>query len=116
KPSGWDQSYSSWAIQLRNCKNKRDVNALLAIVYEKLDERVPTESEFTSKFVQNLTFTNKKTTHKNLIRFIFDRIECEKRDTGELTAHLYTLEHISPQKTNYEYVGMVGNLLPLCSE
>ena len=116
KPSGWDQSYSSWAIQLRNCKDKRSVNALLASVYEKLVERVPTESEFTSKFVQNLTFTNKKTTHKNLIRFVFDRIECKKRETGELTAHLYTLEHISPQKTSYDYVGMVGNLLPLCSE
>lgn len=116
KPSGWDQSYSSWAIELRNCKNKREVNELLISVYEKLQDRVPSESEFTSKFVQNLSFTNQKTIHKNLIRFIFDRIECEKRQTGELTAHLYTLEHISPQKLGHEYIGMVGNLLPLCAE
>ena len=116
KPSGWDQSYSSWAIQLRNCTNKRDLQELLDKIYEKLDERVPTEEEFIAKFLQNLWFTNKKASQKNLIRFIFDRIECKKRNTGELTAHLYTLEHISPQKGKADYVGLVGNLLPLCSE
>ncbi|WP_105264762.1 DUF262 domain-containing protein [Pseudoalteromonas sp. T1lg76] len=116
KPSGWDQNYSSWAIQLRKCTNKRDVKSLLNDVYAKLDDRMPTVSEFTTKFSQNLWFTNKKASQKNLIRFIFDRIECKKRKTGELTAHLYTLEHVSPQKDNRDYVGLVGNLLPLCSE
>lgn len=115
KPSGWDQSYSSWAIKLRKCTNRREIQELLNDVYAKLDERAPSESEFIEKF-QNLWFTNKKTSQKNLIRFIFDRIECEKRRTGELTAYLYTLEHICPQKNANDYVGFVGNLLPLCSE
>ncbi|MBO2650489.1 DUF262 domain-containing protein [Shewanella algae] len=116
KPSGWDQNYSSWAIRLRRCANKRDIQELLNEVYSKLEDRVPSESEFVAKFVQNLWFTNNKTSQKNLIRFIFDRIECEKRNTGELTAHLYTLEHICPQKNENDYVGFVGNLLPLCSD
>ncbi|MET2845349.1 DUF262 domain-containing HNH endonuclease family protein [Vibrio owensii] len=116
KPSGWDQNYSSWAIELRKCTTKRDVQTLLTKVYEKIDERTPTKKEFTTKFIQNLWFTNKKTTQKNLIRYIFDRIECAKRATGELTAHLYTLEHISPQKDSQRYVGSVGNLLPLGSD
>lgn len=115
KPSGWDQSYSSWAIKLRNCTNRREIQELLNDVYAKLNERIPSESEFIEKF-KNLWFTNKKTSQKNLIRFIFDRIECEKRQTGELTAYLYTLEHICPQKNANDYVGLIGNLLPLCSE
>lgn len=43
-------------------------------------------------------------------------LQIKKRQIGELTAHLYTLEHIAPQKLGHEYIGMVGNILPLCAE
>lgn len=51
-------------IELRNCTNKRDANELLKSVHDKLQDRVPSESEFISKFVHNLSFTNQKTTNR----------------------------------------------------
>lgn len=114
KPSGWDQSYSSWAIEFSQCVNKTDVSTLLAKIYQKLVDRTPSETEYVTKFCSNLSYSNAKPSQRNLIRYIFGKVEMAQRQTQELTGHLITLEHIGSQANyNGSNVGMVGNLIPL---
>lgn len=116
KPSGWDQSYSSWAIELAKCSNIKDFQSLRKTIFDKIEQNTPRKNEFLAKFEGNLRYTNKKTSQKNLIRFIFERIESSGFRTDELKTNLFTLEHILPQKDNGEHAGLVGNLLPLAEK
>ena len=52
KPSGWDQSYSSWAIELAKCSNVRDFQALRKTIFEKIEQNTPGKVEFLAKFVR----------------------------------------------------------------
>ena len=50
------------------------------------------------------------------IQYIFSKIERYKMSTNELDIAFISLEHINSQSTKKNYVGYIGNLLPLSAE
>lgn len=115
RPSGIDAKYSVLAVRLDRAGNKRVLNSVVAEVSEYFRSKLPTEKVFNDAFRKNIVYTNKKSSQRKLIMYIFERLEMSLRDTNELKLDLVSLEHIGPQSGFDEsHVGMMGNLLPLC--
>lgn len=115
RPSGIDAKYSVLAVRLDRAGNKRVLNSVVAEVSEYFRSKLPTEKVFNDAFRKNIVYTNKKSSQRKLIMYIFERLEMSLRDTNELKLDLVSLEHIGPQSGFDEsHVGLMGNLLPLC--
>lgn len=112
RPSGVENTYSAISRKLLSSANNSESRAILSELKDKLRNRLPSEAAFTQKF-KDIKFTNKKTTHRKLIQYIFASIERKMRGNDELIPLDITLEHVSSQSTNRAYVGMIGNLIPL---
>jgi len=77
---------------------------------------LPNREIFKVKF-SKLKFLKGHTKKKKLIQYIFSYIESTKQATNEFTPDSITLEHILAQSSGVDdYVGSIGNLLPLGSE
>ena len=111
RPSGIDKSYYTAAIQLLKTTNKRDCQAVLDELKERLKVRIPAKGTFIKNFSE-LRYTK----NKKLIQYIFSYVESLKQTTNEFKPDNMTLEHILPQSSNAEFVDFVGNLLPLAGE
>ncbi|HDV8218395.1 DUF262 domain-containing HNH endonuclease family protein [Enterobacter hormaechei] len=115
RPSGIDAKYSVLAVSLNKAANKRDIESVLDDATQYFVTKGPSEKIFTDAFVKNLFYTNKKTSQRKLIMYIFERLEKNIRGTQELRLDLVSLEHIGSQSSfDTEIVGLMGNLLPLC--
>ena len=57
-------------------------------------------------------YTSTKEKEKKLIQYILKKIE-RYYSTEELIPNSFTIEHILPESVATNYVGMIGNLLPL---
>ncbi|CAJ1813447.1 DUF262 domain-containing protein [Aeromonas hydrophila] len=114
RSSGLDSQYSSFAVQLSRCKDAKEIKATIGLVMDMFERKMPSDSIFVEKFCNDLWYTNDKPKHKKIISYIFDKLEMSKRSTYELKHHLVSLEHIGSQSTfDKNYVGKIGNLLPL---
>ncbi|MGV0029154.1 DUF262 domain-containing protein [Phormidesmis priestleyi ANT.L61.2] len=115
RPSGIEGSYSKAARQLFEAKDRNSAKKVIAELKQQLVTRLPNRDIFKDKFAK-LKFLKGYTKHKKLIQYIFSYIESTKQTTKEFTPDSITLEHILSQSSGMsDYVGGIGNLLPLGS-
>lgn len=114
RASGIDGKYSKTARAIESCTNRVQARAIIDELVTDLSAKVPSKDVFERNFMK-LWFTNRRSKDKKLIQYIFRTIEKHKRSTNELTTNIITLEHIIPQSNSSarDYVGFIGNLLPL---
>jgi len=116
RPSGIEGSYSKAARQLFEAKDRSSAKKVIAELKQQLVTRLPNREIFKVKF-SKLKFLKGHTKKKKLIQYIFSYIESTKQATNEFTPDSITLEHILAQSSGVDdYVGSIGNLLPLGSE
>lgn len=116
RPSGIDGSYSKAARKLFEATDKTSVKNAVKELKNQFSSRIPSQEIFLKKF-KNLKFTKTYTTDKALIQYIFRYLEFKEQRTEELQPYNLTLEHIlSSSSSNEEFIGQMGNLLPLGSE
>jgi len=115
RPSGIDAKYSVLAVNLDKANVKSDIESVLKEANTYFSTKSPNEKIFNEAFTKNLFYTNKKTSQRKLIMYIFEHMEKNLRGTHELKLDLVSLEHIGSQSTfDANTVGLMGNLLPLC--
>lgn len=111
RPSGLERRYSSYARKLRKCNNKEEsadcVNDLILDLKTSLPEYEVFETHF-----KTVLYTSKQERDKKLIQYILKKLEVFY-STDELKPNSFTIEHILPESTGNDFVGMVGNLIPL---
>ena len=111
RPSGLERRYSSYARKLRGCNSKEEsadcVNNLIIDLKESLPEYNVFESHFKS-----IIYTSQYERDKKLVQYILKKLEVFYA-TDELKPNSFTIEHILPESTGNEAVGMIGNLIPL---
>ena len=116
RPSGIEGSYSKAVRQLFEAKDRNSVKKVIAELKQQLVTRLPNREIFKDKF-SKLKFLKGYTKDKRLIQYIFSYIEFTKQTTKEFMPDSITLEHILSQSSGMDdYVGIIGNLLPLGSE
>lgn len=115
RPSGIDAKYSVLAVSLDKSSNKKEIEEVLGNAADYFLMKRPNEKVFNESFIKNLSYTNKKSSQRKLIMYMFEKLEKELRGTNELKMDLVSLEHIGSQ-SNFDAgtVGLMGNLLPLC--
>lgn len=115
RPSGIDAKYSVLAVALTKAENKRDIKNVIDEASSYFINKTPNEKLFVDSFAKNLSYTNKKTSQRKLVMYIFEKLEKKARNTNELKLDLVSLEHIGSQSDfDGNHVGLMGNLLPLC--
>lgn len=113
RPSGIEGSYSKAARKLFESENKVSVREAVKELKEQFSSRIPSQEVFINKF-SKLKYTKKYTKDKQLIQYIFKYIQLKEQETNELQPYNMTLEHILAQSIgNEEFIGQMGNLLPL---
>jgi len=116
RPSGIEGSYSKAARQLSEAKDKPSTKKIVDDLKQQLITRLPEKDIFIDKF-STLKFLKGYTKDKKLIQYIFSYIEFFKQPTREFQPDSITLEHIlSQSEGNRDYIGNIGNLLPLGQE
>ncbi|CDA09269.1 DUF262 domain-containing protein [Intestinibacter bartlettii] len=110
--SGIERILSTNALRISNTENKNDMNITINKLIEDLKSKIPDYDIFRLNF-EKIIFTNKITKQKQLIQYIFKKMEKVSRTTDELTVNNISLEHIMPQSENKDCVGKIGNILPL---
>lgn len=111
RPSGLEGRYSSYARQLRGCKNKNETDNCINNLIADLRESIPEYNAFESDF-SKIIYVSKKEKDKKLVQYILRKIETYIA-SDELTPNSFTIEHILPESVDTDFVGMIGNLLPL---
>ena len=114
RASGLESKYSKYARALRSCKDTKSSRGVLQEMRDDIKQKIPVLETVREGF-KKLIYTNDETRHKRLIQYIFRRWELYLGITNELEPAQITIEHIVPQsdKTIPDYVGSIGNLLPL---
>lgn len=113
RPSGIENSYCKAARQLLKATDKLSARKVIMELRQQLKTRFPEKETFKDNF-SKLKFLNNYTTNKKLIQYIFSYIESSEQTTDEFQPDKLTLEHILSQSSSTEeFVGSIGNLLPL---
>ncbi|MCP3741446.1 DUF262 domain-containing protein [Rossellomorea sp. BNER] len=112
RASGLDRMYAKYAKEIAESDTIQKTREIILDFKSTLESKLPSKEEFTKGF-RKLYFTNDQTKDKKLIQYIFKKWEGHLRRTQELTTYHFTLEHIYPQTPPREFVGYIGNLLPL---
>ncbi len=119
KPSGVDAMYAKYAAEVASAKSKPEMNATLQKMIKAFTEKLPSESVFVERMINHLWYSRlaspkKKRNNTELINYVFNRLEAINRGSDEITLKDTNIEHIGPQHNfDPEYVGMIGNLIPL---
>lgn len=111
RPSGLERRYSSYARQLRNCTSKKESADCINNLITDLKEGIPDYSIFEKQF-EKIVYTSTKEKDKKLVKYILKKLDTYY-SSNELVPNSFTIEHILPESVETEYVGMIGNLLPL---
>ena len=105
-----------YAKASRELNNEVDNNKAIAIIDELIENfknKTPDYEMFEDGF-KKLKYVSSYTKDKKLIQYIFSGIENFNHPTNEFVAYNMTLEHILSQShSDEEYIGTIGNLLPL---
>jgi uncharacterized protein with ParB-like and HNH nuclease domain len=113
RASGLEGTYTRAAKKLYAAENdKAAAKEVLKKLSEYLIEKRPKKETITGA-VAGLEFVNGNDGSKKTIQTIFSKIEVFLHGTSELTISSFSLEHIQDQSSNVEWVGGVGNLIPL---
>lgn len=111
RPSGLERRYSSYARQLRKCTSKKESADCINNLITDLKEGIPDYSIFEKQF-EKIVYTSAKEKDKKLVKYILKKLDTHY-SSNELVPNSFTIEHILPESVATEYVGMIGNLLPL---
>ncbi|WP_299448678.1 DUF262 domain-containing protein [uncultured Phascolarctobacterium sp.] len=111
RPSGLERRYSSYARKLRACTRKDESTDCINNLIDDLKTSLPEYNIFESHF-KSILYTSKQERDKKLVQYILKKLEVFYA-TDELKPNSFTIEHILPESTGNNYVGMVGNLIPL---
>lgn len=115
RPSGIEGLYAKCARNLSGASNRRIATAVINELTNTLHQKKPTRQNFIDKF-KGLQFSNKNTSNKKLIQYIFTNYERALRQTNEFEPSDLSLEHIAHQsQNNIDLITLatIGNLLPL---
>lgn len=111
RPSGLERRYSSYARKLRECSSKEESADCINNLILDLKKSLPEYNVFESHF-KNIVYTSRQEKDKKLVQYILKKLEVYY-SSDELKPNSFTIEHILPESTGKECVGMIGNLLPL---
>lgn len=111
RPSGLERRYSFYARKLRGCNSKEESSDCISDLIVDLKTSLPEYSVFESNF-KKIIYTSKQERDKKLVQYILKKLEVFYA-TNELKPNSFTIEHILPESTGNQFVGMVGNLIPL---
>lgn len=111
RPSGLERRYSFYARKLRGCNSKEESSDCINDLIFDLKTSLPEYSVFESNF-KKIIYTSKQERDKKLVQYILKKLEVFYA-TNELKPNSFTIEHILPESTGNQFVGMVGNLIPL---
>jgi len=113
RASGLDGKYARAAKNLYGVgSNKQKAKIVIKDLLEYLANKRPTNQRI-AEAVGELKFTASDDSNKKVIQTIFVKIEAHLRETKELSVAEFSLEHIQDQSTGDDWVGCMGNLLPL---
>lgn len=111
RPSGLEQRYSSYARKLRACNSKEESADCINNLILDLKKSLPEYEVFESHF-KTISYTSTQERDKKLVQYILKKLEVFY-STDELKPNSFTIEHILPESTGNDFVGLVGNLIPL---
>ena len=111
RPSGLERRYSFYARKLRGCNSKEESSDCINDLIVDLKTSLPEYSVFESNF-KKIIYTSKQERDKKLVQYILKKLEVFYA-TNELKPNSFTIEHILPESTGNQFVGRVGNLIPL---
>lgn len=111
RPSGLERRYSSYARKLRTCVEKKESADCINNLILDLKESLPEYSVFESRF-KTIQYTSKQEKDKKLVQYILKKLEVFYAG-DELKPHSFTIEHILPESLGTDFVGLIGNLIPL---
>ncbi len=111
RPSGLERRYSFYARKLRGCTSKEESSDCINDLIIDLKVSLPEYSVFESNF-KKIIYTSKQERDKKLVQYILKKLEVFYA-TNELKPNSFTIEHILPESTGNQFIGMVGNLIPL---
>jgi len=115
RASGLDGKYAKSAKEIRFSESKNESKKILNDLIESLIQKLPSETVFQESF-SNLWFCKNYEKDKKLIQYIFSKMESFYQGGSELKLHEFSLEHILDQSSKSDFMGMVGNLLPLAAQ
>ena len=116
RASGIDGTYSKAARDLNNAKDTKKAVKVVDDLIIKLGNRLPEKELFIKNF-STLKFVKGYTKDKKLIQYIFNSLEKFSISNQEFEPANITLEHVMSQSTRrYQYIGEIGNLLPLSAK
>ena len=111
RPSGLERRYSSYARKLRQCDTKEKSAECINSLISDLRTSISDYNIFKTHF-RKIQYTSKNEKDKKLVQYILKKLEVYY-SSNELKPNSFTIEHIMPESTHYEFIGMIGNLLPL---
>ena len=111
RASGLERRYSSYARQLRRCTSKQESADCINNLITDLKDGIPDYSIFEKQF-EKIMYTSRKEKDKKLVKYILKKLDTYY-SSNELIPNSFTIEHVLPESNEVEYVGMIGNLLPL---
>lgn len=111
KTNKLDGIYSRTAIKLRKCTTKNQSKTVLeTYLYNSLKSLIPTEEQFTEKFVE-LCYSKKSTPLNLKCKYALLKLNCYYQDK-ELFEDDSSIEHIIPESEGQD-VNNIGNLIML---
>lgn len=111
RPSGLERRYSAYARKLRDCTSKEESADCINNLIIDLKESIPEYNVFESHF-KSIVYTSQQEKDKKLVQYILKKLEVFYAN-DELKPNSFTIEHILPESTGNQFIGMVGNLIPL---
>lgn len=107
-----ERRYSSYARKLRGCNNKNESKKCINDLISSMKESLPVYEAYEQSFFQ-LKYTSWDTQNKRIVQYALFKLERYLSRSFETQPMFVTIEHILPESTKTEYVGLLGNLLPL---
>lgn len=113
RASGLEGTYTRAAKNLHLAgDDKVKVKKVLTALDAALRVKIPNLQRIADS-VKELEFINGNETNKKTIQTLFSKIEQHLQKTTELKVGSFSLEHIEDQSSNKDWVGRVGNIIPL---
>ena len=111
-PSGMERRYSSYARKLRASTSKEQSRICISELINAQKATLPDLPSFLTNF-ETIRYTSKQSKRKALVQYILRKIEMNYAPGFESRLDTLTIEHILPESTGVDKVGMLGNLLPM---
>lgn len=118
---GISQMYASLARLIYGVKDPQSATPVLRQLTKKLQERIPSEEEFSLQFAE-VAYTSTLTKERGLVKYILGKISRNARHAFSADLDDLTIEHLVPQSRigsdgwDDAIVGSLGNLVLVSKE